>query len=168
LLHRLRNRALREGVPTLRLQQRVAFERLLARLGTNGDWVLKGGFALQLRYGLQARPTKDVDLRTALAPHQVKDLVDLAFLAYAETVSAESLRASVEATFTRRATHPTPRSLPEPPPSWAPSFAAIAATVNLPTGNLSEGYRVAARFWDPVLTDVITDNLWIPGEGRWG
>jgi hypothetical protein len=69
LLQRLRNEALRTGVPVQRLQQRVAYERLLARLA-GGDWVLKGGFALQLRYGLLTRPTKDVDLRTALPVHE--------------------------------------------------------------------------------------------------
>jgi hypothetical protein len=60
----LRNEALSSGIPALRLQQRIAFERLLARLSTDGEWVLKGGFALQLRYGLQSRPTRDVDIRT--------------------------------------------------------------------------------------------------------
>lgn len=68
LLQRLRNEALRAGIPAQRLQQRIASERLLARLPHDGEWVLKGGFALQLRYGLQARPTRDVDLRTPLDP----------------------------------------------------------------------------------------------------
>jgi hypothetical protein len=73
LLQRLRNEALRTGVPAQRLQQRIAFERLLARLPRDGEWVLKGGFALQFRYGLQARPTRDVDLRTALDPAAALD-----------------------------------------------------------------------------------------------
>lgn len=63
LLARLRNRAREEGVAAQRLQQRVAFERLLARLPGGGDWVLKGGLALELRYGWAQRPTKDIDLR---------------------------------------------------------------------------------------------------------
>lgn len=45
LLQRLRNEALRAGIPAQRLQQRIAFERLLARLPHDGEWVLKGGFA---------------------------------------------------------------------------------------------------------------------------
>ncbi|MFN8632408.1 MAG: nucleotidyl transferase AbiEii/AbiGii toxin family protein [Chloroflexota bacterium] len=68
LLQRLRNEALRTGVPAQRLQQRIAFERLLARLPHDGTWILKGGFALQVRYGLDARPTRDLDLRAAHAP----------------------------------------------------------------------------------------------------
>ena len=68
LLQRLRNEALRTGIPVERHQQRVAFERLLARLPVDGDWILKGGLALQFRYGLHSRSTKDVDLRITIAP----------------------------------------------------------------------------------------------------
>lgn len=42
-----------------RLRKMIAFERLMAHL--NDDWILKGGYALQLR-SEQARPTKDIDL----------------------------------------------------------------------------------------------------------
>lgn len=48
----------------------MAFERLLARLAGSGDWVLKGGFALELRYGLTNRPTRDLDLRTDAGPSE--------------------------------------------------------------------------------------------------
>src|SRR5688572_13008054 len=65
LLSKLRDRARDEKVSATRLQNRVAFERLLARLDMDsGKWMLKGGFALELRYGWRHRPTKDVDLRT--------------------------------------------------------------------------------------------------------
>ena len=55
LLARLRNHASRQRVSVQRLQQRVAFERLLARL-VGGHWLLKGGFALELRYDLGEPP----------------------------------------------------------------------------------------------------------------
>src|SRR5260370_1378450 len=50
-----------------RLRRHVAFERLLLRLAAdtcNGSprWVLKGGLALELRLGLRARTTRDLDL----------------------------------------------------------------------------------------------------------
>lgn len=64
LLQHLRNGALKSGIPAQRIQQRIAFERLLARLPQNGEWVLKGGLALLFRYGIRTRTTKDVDLRT--------------------------------------------------------------------------------------------------------
>jgi predicted nucleotidyltransferase component of viral defense system len=55
----------REGDVSLpRLRRLVVFERLLARLLVVAPdrWVLKGGFALDLRLGDRARTTKDMDL----------------------------------------------------------------------------------------------------------
>lgn len=86
LLQRLRNEALRTGVPAQRLQQRIAFERLLARLPHDGDWILKGGFALQLRYDLRARPTRDLDLRT---PHDAMAALNQLRRSVAEAASAD-------------------------------------------------------------------------------
>lgn len=45
-------------------RKRIAFDRLLARLVATApdDWVLKGGFAMDLRLSDRARTTKDVDL----------------------------------------------------------------------------------------------------------
>jgi hypothetical protein len=59
---RLRQHSLKGGVPLVRLRKMVAFDRLLARQtqGTPGMWVLKGGFALQLRLKEVARTTKDI------------------------------------------------------------------------------------------------------------
>lgn len=53
-----------ENIPIVRLRKQVAFERFIARLiqYQPNHWVLKGGLALQLRLGMQARTTKDVDL----------------------------------------------------------------------------------------------------------
>jgi hypothetical protein len=61
---RLRTKSLNEGVPLVRLRKIVAFDRFLARLLLQqpNEWVLKGGFALQLRLGERARTTKDIDL----------------------------------------------------------------------------------------------------------
>lgn len=48
-----------DGVGVSRLRKRVVFERLLARLQAVApdSWYLKGGFALELRLGGQARST---------------------------------------------------------------------------------------------------------------
>lgn len=64
LEHRLRAQSHEDGVSLLRLRKRVAFERFLARLVVAAPerWLLKGAFALELRFGLQSRMTKDVDL----------------------------------------------------------------------------------------------------------
>ena len=61
---RLRNQAVSTGAPLVRLRKMVAFDRLLARLQAAGPsaWLLKGGFALQLRFGDRSRTTRDLDL----------------------------------------------------------------------------------------------------------
>jgi len=64
LTDHLNNRARREGVPVSRLQRQVTFERYLVRLfhGDGLRWVLKGGYALELRMPGTARATRDLDL----------------------------------------------------------------------------------------------------------
>ena len=54
----LRKRAAERGVPYATLQLKFVIERLLARLFRAADpgWLLKGGFALELRYGWGNRP----------------------------------------------------------------------------------------------------------------
>ena len=54
----------RDGSALSRDRKRVAFDRLLVRLqAVAADrWVLKGGFALDLRLAARARSTKDVDI----------------------------------------------------------------------------------------------------------
>lgn len=61
---RLRQQSLHSGVPLVRLRKMIAFDRFLARLvqAQPGQWVVKGGLALQLRVGERARTTKDMDL----------------------------------------------------------------------------------------------------------
>lgn len=48
-----------------RLRRLVAFDRLLGRLFSDesrSPWIVKGGYGLEVRYGIKARTTKDVDL----------------------------------------------------------------------------------------------------------
>jgi len=68
LEERLRQRAEQDGEPILRLRKRIVFERCMVRLqqDENSPWVLKGGFALELRLGNIARMTKDLDLTADL------------------------------------------------------------------------------------------------------
>lgn len=63
---RVTDRARRDGVDLHRLRRQVAFDRLLARRFDQSQpvrdgWVLKGGYALEMRFHL-ARWTKDLDL----------------------------------------------------------------------------------------------------------
>lgn len=57
-----------------RLRRLVSFDRLLARLfaATDSTWLVKGGYGLEVRYGMKARTTKDVDLSLpSAAPEMV-------------------------------------------------------------------------------------------------
>lgn len=76
LSDRLKRQAAEEGMDLDRLRKRVAFERFLARLFDRSParWVLKGGYALELRLGGRARATKDVDLN--MPPPPAEDLLD--------------------------------------------------------------------------------------------
>lgn len=64
LEQRLKERAAGAGAHLARDRKRVAFDRLLARLVVVAAdrWLLKGGFALDLRLTERARATKDIDL----------------------------------------------------------------------------------------------------------
>lgn len=61
---RLRNTARERGVQIQGLRLKAAIERLLARLFDSSDspWLLKGGYAMELRFRPKARTTRDVDL----------------------------------------------------------------------------------------------------------
>jgi len=58
---RLLARSEETGVSLDRLRRRVVFERVVARLqaAEPGRWVLKGGMALEVRLGDEARLTKE-------------------------------------------------------------------------------------------------------------
>lgn len=61
---RLLNQSRVSGINLDRLRRRVVFERVVARLeaAEPGQWVLKGGMALEVRLGDEARLTKDIDM----------------------------------------------------------------------------------------------------------
>lgn len=61
---RLRTVATERGLPINTLRLKLVIERLLARLFArpNPLWLLKGGYAMELRYRPRARTTRDIDL----------------------------------------------------------------------------------------------------------
>lgn len=76
---RLRTRAAASGLPFHTQQLKFVMERLLARLFRAADapWLLKGGFAMDLRYRPRARTTRDIDLSvTVVAKGSMADLRD--------------------------------------------------------------------------------------------
>lgn len=64
LEQRLKTAATKRGIPLNTLRLNVTIERLLARLFSSSDppWLLKGGYAMELRYRPHARTTTDIDL----------------------------------------------------------------------------------------------------------
>lgn len=71
----LRQQSLGNNLALTRLRKMVAFDRLLARLGKSDPeaWLVKGGFALQLRLGERTRTTKDIALAVPMrwSPQEV-------------------------------------------------------------------------------------------------
>ena len=97
---------------------------------------------------------------------RVKDLPDMALLASAQALDARRLRAALEQTFTFRDTHALPSSLPSPPASWEPPYAAMAAEDRLAWSTLEAVTAAAQAFPDPVLAGGL-DASWDPARWRW-
>ncbi len=81
LERRLKTIAEHRAVPLNTLRLKVLMERLLARLFAkhNPPWLLKGGYAMELRYRPKARTTKDIDLSVSADEHVlgVEDRLEL-------------------------------------------------------------------------------------------
>lgn len=97
---------------------------------------------------------------------RAKDLVDLALIAGLSSLDAATLRDEIEATFVRRATHPVPLALPQPPDDWRVSFRRLAEAVGIP-GDLRAGHGDAAAWIDPALEGVVVRRTWDPEARRW-
>jgi hypothetical protein len=80
LAERLKRSSREEGIDLQRLRRQVAFDRFLARLfrEPNSDWVLKGGYAMELRFQT-ARTTRDLDF-TVRSAHAGRDALLLKHL----------------------------------------------------------------------------------------
>jgi hypothetical protein len=79
LEHRLRREAQRSSVTLQRLRKEAAYHRLLYRLqrAAPDSWAIKGGFALILRLGEQARATRDVDANWRATATSLEDALSI-------------------------------------------------------------------------------------------
>ena len=98
---------------------------------------------------------------------RVKDLPDMALLATAKAIDSKRLKEAFEQTFVFRKTHALPASLPDPSPTWATPYAAMARENKLAWAELSDVTRAAQSFLDPVLGQGI-DATWDPERFLWG
>jgi hypothetical protein len=95
---------------------------------------------------------------------RVKDLVDVGVIANTSVIGAAKLAGAIAVIFERRAEHPVPAALPEPPAEWAMPWRRLARDVPAPD-ELGEGFRVAAALFDPILTGTVATGTWQAGEG---
>jgi hypothetical protein len=97
---------------------------------------------------------------------RVKDLPDIALLATARTLDAKRLREALEQTFAFRNTHPLPLQLPDPMPTWAGPYAAMAREDELTWPTLDVVTKAAQAFLDPVLAGDL-DARWDSASWHW-
>lgn len=73
----MKDRAGGDGARLSRDRKRVAFERFLARLVAvaNRRWLLKGGFALDMRLAERARSTRDIDIEWRADKEELLDVL---------------------------------------------------------------------------------------------
>lgn len=173
---RLLERSRRDDSDIQRLRRQVAFDRLLSRMfepsqQMRDGWILKGGYALELRFrvvgedwlgfaGVEAVtvPALSAEQHWAEKLHaytrprggrtntRVKDLIDLILLIERETLAADRILAAVDATFGRRRTHEIPSELPAPPAEWERPFAHMAEECQL-EHTPANAYAAVSKFW---------------------
>jgi hypothetical protein len=97
---------------------------------------------------------------------RVKDLPDLALLASTGCLDAGRIRQALEQTFSFRANHPVPPSLPAPPSEWADVYARMAKLNELPWLDLDAVTNAARAFLDPVLGGNLVAS-WDAETWRW-
>jgi hypothetical protein len=71
----------------------------------------------------------------------------LVLLVEAGLAEPDCIKQAIGATFRRRATHPLPGLLPEPPLAWAGPYAALARALGLPVSTLQEAYAYLDAYW---------------------
>ncbi|HEY6922835.1 MAG TPA: nucleotidyl transferase AbiEii/AbiGii toxin family protein [Steroidobacteraceae bacterium] len=96
---------------------------------------------------------------------RVKDLPDIALLATAGSLESATLRAALESTFTFRATHPLPSSLPDPPANWLTPYVEMARENGLSWATLDQVTTAVGTFLNPVLAGA--GGVWLPAAWAW-
>jgi hypothetical protein len=97
---------------------------------------------------------------------RVKDLIDIALIATHMTLNAATLLRALRDTFAHRRSHELPSRLPEPPGSWRSPYSRLADDVGVPR-DLGDGFELAARMLDPLLSGEQSSGRWNPGRREW-
>jgi hypothetical protein len=96
---------------------------------------------------------------------RIKDLPDMVILGAAMPFRSDNLRLAIQETFSHRASHPMPSSLPNPPARWAIGYARMTRENNLPWPTLDDVFHHASSFLNPVLAGV--NGTWNPESWTW-
>ncbi len=124
--------------------------------------------ALPLEFGVAEKVhayTRAYGDRT-VASTRVKDLVDLALIAGEAALDGRRLRAALQVTFDRRATHALPARLPRPPADWRVPYGRMCRDIGLDP-DLDAGHATAARLLDHVFAGDVTSATWDPSTKNW-
>ncbi len=119
-------------------------------------------------YPVETHIAKKLHAYTMPRPHpntRVKDLPDIALLATTQPLRAERLLQALQQTFTHRATHALPKSLPNPPAAWSLPYLRMAQDNELPWPTLEQLTTTVATFLDPVLAGH--HGAWAPERWDW-
>lgn len=97
---------------------------------------------------------------------RVKDLVDLILISEEYEIPFESLSRAVDATFSKRLSHPQPAILPDPPLSWAAEYRRMAVDLRAGAATLAEANQRVREFLQPVLSQT-GSGIWRPSQREW-
>jgi hypothetical protein len=96
---------------------------------------------------------------------RVKDLPDIALLASVRSLDATTLSSAIRRTFRARDTHEVPASVPPPPATWGPTYAAMVRADGLRWATLEQLVQQVAAFLNPVLAGET--GRWNPEPWSW-
>lgn len=94
---------------------------------------------------------------------RVKDLVDIVVIANTSTIDAAKLAETINVIFDRRAEHAAPAALPAPPATWETPWRRLARDVPA-TDDITDGHKIAASVFDPILDGTVTTGMRPPGS----
>jgi predicted nucleotidyltransferase component of viral defense system len=103
---------------------------------------------------------------------RMKDLLDIALVARepslkpSPVIDAVNLRKAMEHTFSARATHVLPGSVPPPPPQWNARYLRERELNALPWETIAEVHNTVCRFLDPILQGAVR-GTWEPHAHAW-
>jgi len=180
------NAARDAGVVARRIHLVVVIDRLLTRLltGAPGRWVVKGGYANQLRRADDGRrrllgslvPAARVrwapwsDLGTCHAgmdaAAMTAGLPRRGSVAHRCRTWPTRLRFALEDTCARRASHGLPVTMPRASADWRVAFGRIARDIGLDP-DIVVGHATAAGMLEPILAGEVPSATWAAAGGRW-